>query len=254
MSRWKELPVTMDPRRRRLAVQLRRIKDHSGLTLRTVAVRTGYSRSSWDRYLNGKALPPRSAVAAFVEVCGGDVERLLALHEVAAEPGDVPPEESGVPEADGGGGEPSRGSFAVVASVLVAAVVVVVALALVIARPWDSGSGGGAGAAGHAQQAGPTSTFVFKAGVDHPCKVHRADDGRLYAGYSRTRTGLIGSQSAQWRVVEAQCLLREHGFPAGIADGFFGPKTERAVKRIQARYDLARDGVVGEDTWRVLRR
>ncbi|MGY0486420.1 helix-turn-helix domain-containing protein [Streptomyces sp. WG-D5] len=241
MSRWKELPGSLDPRRRRLAIQLRRAKDHSGLTLRVVATRTGYSRSSWDRYLNGRALPPRSAVAAFAEVCGGDAERLLALHEVAADPGVAPG------ESDGDGA--SRGRLAAVLCT-VAAVAVFAALALAIARPWDSGPGPGA----RTQQAARNGAFVFEAGVDHPCKVRRADDGRLYAGYSRTRTGLIGSQSAQWRVVEAQCLLREHGFPPGIADGFFGPHTERAVKRIQKQSGLAQDGVVGEDTWRVLRR
>ncbi|WP_217240989.1 helix-turn-helix domain-containing protein [Streptomyces sp. AC555_RSS877] len=83
MSRWKELPDSLDQRVRQLVVQLRRLKDRSGSSLDALAVKTGHSRSSWDRYLNGKALPPRHAVEALARVAGADPLRLLVLHEVA---------------------------------------------------------------------------------------------------------------------------------------------------------------------------
>ncbi|MFD3375428.1 MULTISPECIES: peptidoglycan-binding protein [unclassified Streptomyces] len=85
MSRWKVLPGELDPRVRQLVVRLRRLKDHSGLSLRQLAAKTGYSTSSWERYLGGRSLPPREAVEAMARIGGDDPTRLLALHEVAAE-------------------------------------------------------------------------------------------------------------------------------------------------------------------------
>ncbi|MEU9120261.1 peptidoglycan-binding protein [Streptomyces sp. NPDC048506] len=105
MSRWKGLPETLDHRVRQLVVQLRRLKDHSGLSLASLAAKTAYSKSSWERYLNGKKLPPRDAVEALARVCGADATRLLVLHEVAAqawESGRKEPEAREAPEAAGG--------------------------------------------------------------------------------------------------------------------------------------------------------
>src|SRR2546423_13778514 len=85
MSRWKGLSEELDPSVRQLVVQLRGLKDHSGLSLARLADRTGYSRSSWERYLNGRTMPPSQAVAKLAEAAGADPTRLLALHEVAAE-------------------------------------------------------------------------------------------------------------------------------------------------------------------------
>ncbi|MFG1668220.1 peptidoglycan-binding protein [Streptomyces sp. Y7] len=85
MSRWAALPAELDPRVRQLVVRLRRLKDHSGLSLRRLAARTGYSQKSWERYLGGRSLPPRAAVEALARAVDEDPTRLLALHEVAAE-------------------------------------------------------------------------------------------------------------------------------------------------------------------------
>ncbi|MFI6852492.1 peptidoglycan-binding protein [Streptomyces sp. NPDC050416] len=85
MSRWKGLPEELDPCIRQLVVRLRRVKDHSGLSLRQLAAKTGYSTSSWERYLAGRSLPPREAVEAMARLGGDDPTRLLALHEVATE-------------------------------------------------------------------------------------------------------------------------------------------------------------------------
>ncbi|MEU1052177.1 helix-turn-helix domain-containing protein [Streptomyces sp. NPDC005876] len=265
MSRWKQLPGALDPRVRQLVVHLRRVKDHSGLGLQALASRTGYSRSSWDRYLNGRALPPQRAVEALARACDTDPARLLALHEIAVQAG-------GAPESTGGAGPagpddpPPRGRRRGVVALVAAAVVALAALAvLALTAPWETDRtvAGRPAATGAAPAAGATTgkepgavrpgPFVFRTGQDHPCRVRRAADGLLYAGYSRTRTALLGKGSVQWAVVEAQCLLRHHGFPAGIADGMFGNHTERAVKRLQDKARIVVDGVIGEDTWGVLR-
>ncbi|WJY40225.1 helix-turn-helix transcriptional regulator [Streptomyces sp. P9-2B-2] len=83
MSRWSGLPASLDQRMRQLVVQLRRLKDHTGLSLAALAARTPYSKSSWERYLNGKKLPPRDAVEALCRLAGEPVGRLVALWELA---------------------------------------------------------------------------------------------------------------------------------------------------------------------------
>ncbi|MGA5580201.1 peptidoglycan-binding protein [Streptomyces thermodiastaticus] len=85
MSRWSQLPADLHPRVRQLVVALRRLKDHSGLSLRQLAAKTGYSAKSWERYLGGRSLPPRDAVEALARIGAGDPTRLLALYEVAAD-------------------------------------------------------------------------------------------------------------------------------------------------------------------------
>lgn len=53
-------------------------------------------------------------------------------------------------------------------------------------------------------------------------------------------------------VVALQKTLREHGFPAGRADGRFGPETERAVRGLEHFYGLQPDGKVEEVLHRIL--
>ena len=43
------------------------------------------------------------------------------------------------------------------------------------------------------------------------------------------------------------------GHLAGEIDGIFGPKTQRAVERIQKQDGLIVDGVIGPHTWKALR-
>ncbi|MDT8900115.1 NlpC/P60 family protein [Anaeroselena agilis] len=54
-------------------------------------------------------------------------------------------------------------------------------------------------------------------------------------------------------VIIIQERLLNLGYNAGIQDGLFGYQTQAAVEAFQADYGLAVDGIVGEDTWRVLR-
>ncbi|GAA4904180.1 helix-turn-helix domain-containing protein [Streptomyces coeruleoprunus] len=67
----------------RLASELRRLRERSGLSLAALATRTAYSKSSWERYLNGKKPVPRRAVEALCALVGEPPGRLLALWELA---------------------------------------------------------------------------------------------------------------------------------------------------------------------------
>ncbi|MFI7329202.1 DUF2690 domain-containing protein [Streptomyces rubiginosohelvolus] len=83
MPRWKALPEELDPQIREFASQLRRLIDRSGLNINAVADRTGYSKTSWERYLNGRLLAPRGAVVALAEVTGTPQHHLTTMWELA---------------------------------------------------------------------------------------------------------------------------------------------------------------------------
>jgi hypothetical protein len=53
-------------------------------------------------------------------------------------------------------------------------------------------------------------------------------------------------------VKRLQKLLTDKGFDPGPADGWFGDKTETAVKAFQKSKRLKPDGIVGTDTWNAL--
>lgn len=72
MPRSKTLPAELDPSARQLVTRLRRLKEHSELTMRQLAVKTGYSAKSWERYLGGASLPPREAVEVLARITGTD--------------------------------------------------------------------------------------------------------------------------------------------------------------------------------------
>ncbi|MET8633112.1 peptidoglycan-binding protein [Streptomyces sp. NPDC004680] len=237
MPRWKELPDSLDERARNLVVQLRRLKDHSGMSLSSLQSKTGYSRSSWERYLNGRALPPRQAVEELARVGGADPTRLLVLHEVAEEAWRQEPGTSRRSDPP-----PSRGARrTAVIGVLVAVVLGGLIAGLLVVAPWRN------------EDSAPPShaAFAYRAGKTYPCEVEQKS-GRWYAGYSTTSTALLAEPG--WDVVEAQCLLRRLGFDPGVVDGVYGPNTTRAVKRLQDRAGLPPDGLVGPHTWQVLRK
>lgn len=83
MPRWKALPEELDPQLREFAGQLRRLVDRSGLSLAAVADRTGYSKTSWERYLNGRLLAPKGAVVALAEATGAQRHHLTTMWELA---------------------------------------------------------------------------------------------------------------------------------------------------------------------------
>ncbi|WP_149551739.1 peptidoglycan-binding protein [Streptomyces marokkonensis] len=269
MSRWKELPAELDPRVRRLVVCLRRAKDHSGLSMRQLAAKTGYSASSWERYLGGRSLPPREAVEALASVTGEDPVRLLALRDVAAaartgehatseaRPGtaagetvagtaagetvDVP-----VPEESGRRG----GSFRTAVAASVVALVLAASSLVLVTRL--TGDDEGRAQPPPVSSAAPAGAASGPSAPSYTCRVERID-GRWYAGLSRTGEAILLNGHAGKAVAEAQCLLHRAGYPPGDIDGIYGPLTERAVKRLQKRAGLVVDGIVGPHTWKVLR-
>lgn len=83
MPRWRALPDELDPQVKEFAGQLRRLVERSGLSISAVADRTGYSKTSWERYLNGRLLPPRRAVVALAEATGAHAGHLTTLWELA---------------------------------------------------------------------------------------------------------------------------------------------------------------------------
>nr|WP_037851601.1 peptidoglycan-binding protein [Streptomyces sp. NRRL S-340] len=237
MPRWRELPESLDERVRSLVVQLRRLKDHTGLSLSSLQTKTGHSRASWERYLNGKALPPRQAVEALARVGGVDPTRLLALHEVAEEAWRQKPSHSETTEPPRARGARRRASIGILLAVVLGGLVA----GVLVAAPWE-----------HGHPSSPAHTaFAYKAGKTYTCVVKR-HNGLLYAGYSTTSTALLSGPD--WDVVEAQCLLRHHGFDPGVVDGVYGPNTIRAVKRLQDNAGLLPDGQVGPHTWQALRK
>jgi peptidoglycan hydrolase-like protein with peptidoglycan-binding domain len=77
---------------------------------------------------------------------------------------------------------------------------------------------------------------LYSALTESPVKVLRPG-----AGYARPNGGSS-------RVRELQSELRELGLQPGRVDGLYGPRTERAVRRLQRRAGLEVDGVAGRRT------
>lgn len=260
VSRWKELPAGLPAPVHQLIVRLRGLKDRSELGTRQLSARTGYSAKSWQRYLNGRALPPREAVEAMCRVGGDDPTRLLALHEIAAQHwAEGRPDATEPPGSPAAAQEPARQErqphgrllrTAVVAGAVVTVLSVSVALLLAV-RLTDA-------RAQLARERGDTVTTVpatvteSLVPVIYTCRLERAD-GRWYAGLSRTTDVLLSNTQVGLEVAEAQCLLRRAGTAPGDIDGVFGPKTRRAVERMQKRNGLIVNGVIDPPTWQALR-
>ncbi|MFD5848431.1 helix-turn-helix domain-containing protein [Streptomyces chartreusis] len=132
------------PERGRLAAVLRELKGRTGLSLAGLAAKTAFSKSSWDRYLNGRTLPPRDAVQELCRLAGEPEGRCLALWEIAESAGSgraaaQPPEETAPVEDDGRQGSADQSSVhrratlvAVLASVSAVVVGGVAAAALLL--------------------------------------------------------------------------------------------------------------------------
>ncbi|WP_443072507.1 peptidoglycan-binding protein [Streptomyces sp. NBC_01485] len=258
MARRKPLSAELNPSVKQLVTELRRLTDHSELSMRQLAAKTGYSQKSWERYLGGRSLPPREAVEALARIGGVDPVRLLALHEVAADTwttghteAPAPAPEPVTPSGEEGEAEEFRRfSERSLRITLVAGAVALVLAASSATLLFVRLNGHGSDPA-TAPPAPPTPS-ASKSTPAYTCRIARTD-GLWYAGISRTRNAEIGYGSAGPDVAEAQCLLRRAGISPGGIDGMFGPLTQRAVKALQKRSGLDVDGMVGPHTWKALR-
>ncbi|MFC8147419.1 DUF2690 domain-containing protein [Streptomyces paradoxus] len=140
-------PGGLPPERARLASALRELRTGTGLSLAALAAKTTFSKSSWERYLNGKTLPPGQAVRELCRLAGEPEGRCLALWELAESewsgrgaPARTDPPEAGEAEAGRAGG--GQGAvLAVIASVCaLAAGGLSVVLVLLVGQSTDSGS------------------------------------------------------------------------------------------------------------------
>ncbi|WP_370076320.1 peptidoglycan-binding protein [Streptacidiphilus sp. MAP12-16] len=253
---------------------MRELKDASGRTLQELAGDTGYSSSSWERYLNGRLLPPRAAVEALAKIAGGEPVRLLARFEMAADAWQSQQED--VPSAETADaapvGTPEAGTTAVVC----------VPDADAGPQPEaESGAGsarprprtgwplimtlGGAAALGAVITllvVQPSQGAVACAPARTPAAVHKPavftctysrKAGMWYAGNSTTNTQQLVVDISGPDVAELQCLLQRVGITPGGIDGNFGPLTESAVIQAQKKFHLNIDGQVGPHTWAALR-
>ncbi|MEG3627190.1 peptidoglycan-binding protein [Streptomyces poriticola] len=268
MDRQQGSERALDPQVQRFVDRLRWLKDTHELSLAALGRRTGYSKSSWERYLNGKSLPPPEAVRELARLCRTGEDGLLVLRSLAEEAWNGAPPSAGpadggpadeaeaartAAESDGaaaaGTAEPTarrrghrRTALAAAVGAGIVAVPGVVALLLSAA---DSSS------ADNRQVA--ESAYVFEPGRTYSCDIHR-EKGLLHAGSSDTTDAVLQQISTSWDVVEAQCLLEYRGYELGVVDGAYGAATERAVKRFQDRSGLVPDGIMGPHTWEALRR
>lgn len=139
--------TTESPERARLAAALRELKGRTGLSLAGLAAKTVFSKSSWDRYLNARTVPPRDAVQELCRLAGEPEGRCLALWEIAESEGsgrateEAPPPREGMPPegaspdgdtVDDGSVRRDATLVAVLASVCAVAVGGVAAVALLL--------------------------------------------------------------------------------------------------------------------------
>ncbi|WP_328505776.1 peptidoglycan-binding protein [Streptomyces sp. NBC_00391] len=279
MPRAKALPAELDPTARQLATRLRRLKDHSELTMRHLAAKTGYSAKSWERYLGGTSLPPRAAVEALARITGADPVPLLALHEIAADtwesrrtkpveqslattrnntaeeeqeqpekptgPRPAPPAPSTAPPTPPATGPaPARFPHMALTAGLAALSVSLLAALLLVLRLDEDGAPAAVPAA--------SPTTMASAPPSYTCRITRVD-GHWSAGINDGRDTEIVYGATGTDVAEAQCLLRRAGISPGGIDGMFGPLTLRAVKTFQERAGLVVDGMLGPRSWKALR-
>lgn len=231
--RWKALPKSLDPHAWQLVVELRRLKDHSGLSLKSLQAKTPFSKSSWERYLNGKALPPQAAVEALARRAGADATPLLALRDAAERTWNA----AAVTSVEGCSAAQEPEIRVAALSVAAGALLLsAVASVLLITDPWRE-----------------QSPVTGVAGVGRYMCTYAQHGDQLFAGNSTTTSRLVMRNTTGPDAAEVQCLLLRHKLSPGDVDGYFGERTEVEVKRLQRLDHVPADGIVGEQTWALLR-
>lgn len=259
MAQWKSLPGGLDPAVVRLIVELRRAKDGSGLTLDQLAARTGYSASSWERYLGGRLLPPPAAVEAFATATRTDPVTLIALCDTAADGwrrDSVKPAPASVADPIAAEADTTeanddyapapvlrsgrRGySWRRQISIALVSAAAGALVATVSIQPRNTSAPPMIHPAAVAKRTAYACNYVQHSGL-------------WYAGNDASDTALVVDMSGP-PVAELQCLLQRMGITPGGIDGNFGPLTEAAVIKAQKRLGLDIDGQVGPRTWAALR-
>ncbi|ACU75462.1 transcriptional regulator, XRE family [Catenulispora acidiphila DSM 44928] len=238
-------------------MQLRKLKDDSGLSLSRLAAKTGFSVSSWERYLAGKTLPTAAAVEALAELVGADPVRIEALRDAAAQVWTEQAEQTEQIESDKTGlveqpsdtlepddepGPPAGSSrsrrLLRTAATGAAGAVVGAAVTLLLVGPRSGGT--------------KPQALAVTPRVTYTC-TYTQRGGQWYAGNSATTTDFLQVDMWGAEVAELQCLLQRAGFSPGGIDGNFGPLTELAVIKAQKADQLDVDGQVGPKTWAALR-
>ncbi|MEV6925148.1 peptidoglycan-binding protein [Dactylosporangium sp. NPDC051485] len=240
MARWKPLPEGLDPQARQLAVRLRELRDKIGISTATLARKTPYSRSSWERYFNGTTRPPRSAVEALGRLSDADLPHVLALWELADRcdpPAPLPQDGPGPAPAAAPVVGRRRRRWPALAAAAGLAVIAVAGTVVWLLLPRGST---------------PSRPAADTAPTGYDC-TYATHDGRLYGGHSDTSDRLVALNGGSQDVVEVQCLLKHHGLDPGRIDGLFGKQTEQAVEDLQRANGLVVDGIVGPQTWVLLR-
>ncbi|MFF0629529.1 peptidoglycan-binding protein [Streptomyces sp. NPDC004296] len=238
----------LEPSVRQLVVRLREIKDRMDVSTATLADKTAFSRSSWDRYLNGRALPPRDAVEAICRVSGADLANMLALWEVAERayaltrhtgrpgPPGQRPDAARLPE-----GQPPRRRRAAVISIVASVLALLGVVGWLVVRQAP-------GPEPATRQGQPLASAQPSGFACH----YARRGGRLFAGHSASDPLVLLNAGGE-AVAEVQCLLTYHGHPPGRIDGLFGEHTQSAVEELQRAGGAAVDGKVGPQTWALLR-
>jgi transcriptional regulator with XRE-family HTH domain len=98
VAQWRPLREDLPAEAVRLVRELRSYVDRCELTTTSLAAKTGYSRSSWLRYLNGRRLPPWPAAAGLGRLAQADADHLRVLWESAVH--------AGTRQETGGAGQP----------------------------------------------------------------------------------------------------------------------------------------------------
>lgn len=86
MAGRKRSSLTGSDEARELAQRLRDLRDESGLTLRAMAAKSGYSQSALSLAESGRKAPTWNVTATFVQTCGDDPGKWRQLWEITQTP------------------------------------------------------------------------------------------------------------------------------------------------------------------------